>query len=315
MPPLVVIVGPTAVGKSRLAVKLAQKLNGEVISGDAFQVYQGLNLGTAKLSASEREGIPHHLIDIVPPQENFSVAAYRKLAVQTIKEIHERGNLPFLVGGTGLYISAVIYNYTFPEMPTDYELRERLKDLERNKGPFCLYQKLQEVDPIAAANIKAKDVRRVIRALEVYHLTGRPLSSFHRLKDNPEPRYRLALIGLQMDRTLLYTRINQRVEEMLRLGLVEEVKSLLDQGCSPASNAMQALGYKEIVGFLQHQYDLPTAVELIKRNTRRYAKRQLTWFKRDSRIKWYNVELAANEEELVEGIYLEICRTLNLRVE
>lgn len=315
MLPLVVIVGPTAVGKSRLAVKLAQKLNGEIVSGDAFQVYRGLNLGTAKLNAAEREGIPHHLIDVVSPQENFSVAAYRRLAEQAIREINERDKLPFLVGGTGLYINAVIYDYTFPEMPTDYELRERLKAIGRIKGPAYLHQRLQEVDPTAAANIKTGDVRRVIRALEVYQLTGRTLSSFHRLKDNPEPRYRLALIGLYMDRALLYDRINQRVEEMLRLGLVEEVKSLLEQGCSPAGNAMQALGYKEIVGYLQHQYDLPTAVELIKRNTRRYAKRQLTWFKRDNRIKWYNVELAANEEELVEEICLEICRTLNLHVE
>lgn len=315
MRPLVVIVGPTAVGKSRIAVRLAHRLDGEIVSGDALQVYKGLNIGTAKLTRAEQEGIPHHMIDVVTPDQNFSVAAYRQLAWKAIEEIHQRGKLPLLVGGTGLYINSVIDNYSFPEIPTDLKLRDRLKELGLTRGRDYLHQLLKEVDPSSAIKIEPGDLRRVVRALEVFYLTGCPISSFHRRSISCESRYRLSMTGLMMERETLYSRINSRVEVMIAQGLVDEVKELLESGYSPNSNAMQALGYKEIISCLQGEYDLTTAVELIKRGTRRYAKRQMTWFKRDRRITWYSVENYITEEELVEGINQDICRTLALRVE
>ena len=313
--PLVVIVGPTAVGKSRLAVKLAQKLDGEIVSGDALQVYRGLDIGTAKISEDEKEGVTHHLIDLIGPKENFSVARYRESAIQAIEDIQQRGKLPLLVGGTGLYINSVIDDYAFPELPTDQELRRRLASLGEERGREHLFDCLLQVDPQSAEVIKPGDLRRVVRALEVYHLTGKPISSFHNLQEPRMSRYRLFMAGLNLERNRLYIRIDKRVESMLEQGLVEEVLRLLRHGYDPGDNAMQALGYKEIIGCLNHQYDLATAVDLIKRNTRRYAKRQLTWFRRDTRIKWYNVEFYTTYEILVEEIYQDICRTLTLCVE
>lgn len=315
MHPLVVIVGPTAVGKSRAAVRLAHKLDGEIVSGDALQVYRGLDVGTAKISEEEKEGVSHHLIDVVGPGENYSVARYRESAIRVIEDIHRRGKLPLLVGGTGLYINSVIDDYTFPELPTDLELRRSLASQAEELGREYLFGRLQRVDPVSAGIIKQGDVRRVIRALEVYHLTGRPISSFHNLKEPRVSRYRLYMAGLNLERNRLYINIDKRVESMLENGLVEEVVSLLRQGYEPGGNAMQALGYKEIIGYLNHEYDLPTAVDLIKRSTRRYAKRQLTWFRRDARIKWYNVELYTTYADLVEELYRDICRTLTLCVE
>lgn len=299
-PPIGAIVGPTAVGKSEIALEVAAKLKAEIISVDSTQVYRGLDIGTAKLLPHQRISktgifIPHHLIDIVDPDEPFSVADYQKLARKTIEDIHTRGRLPLLVGGTGLYFQAVIDPYIFLPGARDSFLRARLKEEAKEKGLSYLYRLLQEVDKEAAQRIHPHDQRRIIRALEFYKLTGQPLSTTWK-RGKQESPYRLALAGLSMDRDLLYERINRRVDQMLEAGLVEEVRGLLLKGYRPDLPALQALGYKEIIAYLQGKITLEEAIYLLKRNTRRYAKRQLTWFRRDPRIKWWEVEPGKLEE-------------------
>lgn len=309
--PLVVIAGPTATGKSEVAVEVALRLDGEIISADSMQVYRGMDIGTAKLSPEERKKIPHHLIDVVDPAENYSVANFQEQASQLIKDIHSRNKLPILAGGTGLYINAVIDDYYFPSGLLNSEVRQHLAQIGKEMGPEALHRRLAEIDPESAARIQPNDLRRIVRALEVFHLTGQPLSTFHRKKDFSPPRYHLAMFGLYCPRHILYERINQRVEEMVRRGLVEEVKKLLREGCAPSATALQAVGYKEIIDYLHGYYNLETAVELIKRNTRRLAKRQMTWFKRDKRIRWFDITQFSSPQHLAAKICKEICDTFN----
>lgn len=299
-PPVGAIVGPTAVGKSEIALEVAAKLKAEIISVDSTQVYRGLDIGTAKLLPHQRISksgvyIPHHLIDIVDPDEPFSVADYQKIARKAIEDIHTRGRLPLLVGGTGLYFQAVIDPYVFLPGARDSSVRARLKKEAEEQGLSYLYRLLQEVDKEAAQRIHPHDQRRIIRALEFYYLTGQPLSTTW-TKGKQESPYRLALAGLNMDRGLLYERINRRVDQMLEAGLVEEVRGLLLKGYSPDLPALQALGYKEIIAYLQGEISLEEAIYILKRNTRRYAKRQLTWFRRDPRIRWWEVKPEKLEE-------------------
>ena len=313
--PLVLIVGPTATGKSAVAMGIAKKLGGEIISGDSTQVYRGLNIGTAKASWEERKVIPHHLIDINGPEEPFSVAEFQQKATQAIQEIRQRGRLPILVGGTGLYIRSVVDPYEFAEIETDSELRRSLQQELLKVGKAEMHRRLALVDPQSAERIHPEDVRRVIRALEVFRLTNQPLSHFHHLKNSLPSKYNAVWIGLNLDRTQLYQRIERRVDQMIEAGLIDEVQGLLEQGVDPNSNSMQALGYKEMVGFLKGEYSLAIAIELIKRNTRRFAKRQLTWFRRDARIYWFDVGVEVNQEVLTEKICQIICRTINFHVE
>jgi tRNA dimethylallyltransferase len=317
--PLVLVVGPTATGKSAVAIDIAKRLSGEIISGDSTQVYRGLTIGTAKASTEERAIVPHHLIDIIGPEEPFSVAEFQKKAILAIKEIRQRDRLPIIVGGTGLYIRSVVDPYEFAEADTDLELRQSLQQEVLKVGKEEMHRRLSKVDPQSAERIHPADVRRVIRALEVFHLTGRPLSNFHNLNNSCQnsnlSKYDTVWIGLNLDRKLLYQRIEFRVDRMLKAGLVDEVEGLLKQGVDPDSYSMQALGYKEIIGFLKGEYDLTRAIELIKRNTRRFAKRQLTWFRRDSRINWFDVGNEAVSEALTQKICQVICRTTNLHVE
>ncbi|NLK51922.1 MAG: tRNA (adenosine(37)-N6)-dimethylallyltransferase MiaA [Syntrophomonadaceae bacterium] len=313
--PLVIIVGPTSVGKSKVAIEVAKKLKGEIISGDSVQVYRGLDIGTAKVSPLEQQIIPHHLIDFVDPKTSFSVADFRKHAQQVIQEIYQRGRIPILVGGTGLYIRAVVDPYEFVEVKTDLKLREALQAEAQQVGSQEMHRRLALIDPQAARKIHPGDTRRIIRALEVYNLTGQPISHFHHLETNQAPLYQAVWIGLTLKREKLYQKIETRVDQMIQDGLVGEVKGLLATGVKPESNAMQALGYKEIIPFLQDEYDLNTAIELIKRNTRRFAKRQLTWFRRDQRIQWIDVEKYPTLEELIQKICQIICRTIHLNVE
>lgn len=312
--PLVVIAGPTATGKSEVAVEIATRLNGEIISADSMQVYRRMNIGTAKLLPEERKGVPHHLIDIVEPTENYSVANFQEQATQVIKEVHLRNKLPILVGGTGLYINAVIDNYFFPAGLLNSQIRQQLIQLGKEIGTEALHRWLVEVDPESAARIQPGDLRRIVRALEVFHLTGQPLSAFHHSKHSSSPGYNLGMFGLYCPRELLYQRINRRVEEMISQGLVEEVKQLLAEGCTPSTTALQAVGYKEIIDYLRGYYDLDTAVEMIKRNTRRLAKRQMTWFKRDQRIRWFDITQFPSSQHLAAEICKEICDMLNLGV-
>lgn len=298
--PLLVIVGPTAVGKTRTAIEVALRLNGEVISADSRQVYRYMDIGTAKPTISERKGVPHHLLDIVDPDEEFSVADFQRLARQTILQVWKRGKLPILIGGTGLYVKAVVDNYNFSSMAGDWEFRRRLRRLAEAVGGEVLLEKLRQVDPVTAERLHPNDWRRIIRALEVYHFTGRALSTWEREQPRESP-YNLCIVGLMMERAALYKTINRRVEKMIADGLIEEVRYLLRRGYSPDLNAMQGLGYKELILYIRGEMNLEEAVALLKRNTRRFAKRQLTWFRRDRRISWFYVD-KYDEEELVGEI-------------
>lgn len=314
MLPLIVLVGPTAVGKTHLGVELALRLGGEIISGDSMQVYRYMDIGTAKIKPSEMRGIAHHLIDIKDPDEPFSVAEFQKLATQKIAEISARGKLPMIVGGTGLYIQAVIDPYEFTEQPAVSGYRKELQSLAQRYGNKYLHEKLSEVDPLAAGNIHENDFKRITRALEYYHVTGGKRISENKIvktKKLPE-KYNLVWLGLTMERQDLYRRIGQRADRMIEEGFVAEVENLLQRGYSPGLSSLQGIGYRQLIGYLQGQCDLAEAVELIKRDTRHFAKRQLTWFKRDPRIHWFNTKCL--EKNLFE-IMAIIGRTINKSVE
>lgn len=287
--PLLVLVGPTAVGKTKMSLSIAHKFNCEIISGDSMQVYRYMDIGTAKLPEHQREGIPHHMIDIVNPDEPFSAADFQQKAHERIAAIHRRGRLPFIVGGTGLYVEALCYGFEFsPSAGGDEAFRDEMKQYAARYGAQALHDRLREVDPQSAERLHPNDQRRIIRALEIFRATGRPMSEWLAGQAKVSP-YQLCLIGLTMERELLYRRIEQRVDEMIREGLVEEVQRLLDLGYSADLTSMQGLGYKEIVGYLRGEYSLEEAVQLLKRNTRRFAKRQLSWFRHMKEIQWVDV--------------------------
>ncbi|MGP0584996.1 tRNA (adenosine(37)-N6)-dimethylallyltransferase MiaA [Paenibacillus timonensis] len=287
-PKLLVLLGPTAVGKTKLSIELARALSCEIISGDSMQVYRGMDIGTAKITEEEMGGIPHHLIDVLDPDEPFSVALFQEWCRKLIPEISSRGQLPFIVGGTGLYIESVCYEYQFTEAGADEDFRARQQTFADTHGAEALHAKLADMDPQSAARLHPNDVRRVIRALEVVHLTGETLSSQLERQQKQSP-YELCLIGLTMDRQMLYNRIERRIDAMLRLGLVEEVQGLLRRGYSREAVSMQGLGYKEIVEHLIDDVPLEVAVEKLKRDTRRFAKRQLSWFRHMKDIAWIDV--------------------------
>ncbi|WP_141709313.1 tRNA (adenosine(37)-N6)-dimethylallyltransferase MiaA [Desulfuribacillus stibiiarsenatis] len=285
---LLVIIGPTAVGKSKLGVEIARKHYGEIISGDSMQVYKECNIGTAKVSIDEMQGIPHHLIDVIDPREDFSVARFKEMVPPIISDIHKRGKLPCLVGGTGLYVQSLIDDYGFTDVQRSDIYRGELELVMQEKGERVLFEMLQVQDPESAIKIHPNDTKRIMRALEVYHLTdGKKLSSLAHKKESP---YNLLYIGLNMERSKLYQIINQRVDIMIQKGLVEEVRFLLNNGISETSNAMQGIGYKEIIPYIKGEIGLEECVETLKMNTRRFAKRQLTWFRRDPRIQWFHVD-------------------------
>lgn len=295
---LVVIVGPTAVGKTRLSLDLADRFKGEIISADSMQIYRGMDIGTAKVSKDEMRGIPHHLLDFVDPQQEFSVADYQELAEKKIKEIQAREKIPFMVGGTGLYIRAVLKGFVFPPMDIDYDWRQKKAEEAEKFGSEKLHHELERIDPELAKKIHPNDIKRIIRGLEVYYQTGKKASYFRQLAKNRGEKYRTLKIGLERDRDELYERIEIRVDRMLEGGLVEEVKKLMAQGCHEGMTSMQGLGYKEILGYLKGEYSLEKARYLLKRNTRHYAKRQLTWFKKDPDIHWYNLSQHDYQEVL-----------------
>ncbi len=286
--PLAVIVGPTAGGKTAIAVELAKRLGGEVISADSVAVYTGLDIGSAKPTKAERQGIPHHMIDCADPAESFTVSDYQQRARAAIEGVHSRGNLPILAGGTGLYVNAVISDLGFTDAGRDEAFRLEWVKREREL-PGSAYAALEKADQKRAKELHRNDFQRVLRALEVFHLTGRPMSEQNGDFQKSESPYRLAVAGLTMPRELLYARIEQRVDQMLSNGLVLEVQGLLDAGLDPNAPSLQGLGYKEIIAYLAGKQTLEQAVELIRQNTRRFAKRQLTWFRRDARTVWFDV--------------------------
>ncbi|MTI79487.1 MAG: tRNA (adenosine(37)-N6)-dimethylallyltransferase MiaA [Firmicutes bacterium] len=300
--PILAIVGPTATGKTAVGVQLALHLNGEIVSTDSMLVYKGMDIGTAKPTTEERQGVPHHMIDVVMPNEDYSVAKYQQEAERVVATIHNSGKLPILVGGTGLYLRAVVDKYNFESPMTDENLRHQLQILSQEKGKDWLHHQLAEVDPEAAEKIHQNNVRRVIRALEVYKLTGKRFSSLQKADYQPNIKYNTLIVGLTMPREILYQRIEKRVDKMLEMGLVSEVDKLLQQGVNPTATSMQGLGYKEIAAYLKGELSLDKAVELIKRDTRRFAKRQFTWFKRDPRIHWIDLHKYNNTEKVVDKI-------------
>ncbi|MCL6451554.1 MAG: tRNA (adenosine(37)-N6)-dimethylallyltransferase MiaA [Acetobacteraceae bacterium] len=296
---LLVLVGATASGKSQVALELARRVGGEIVSGDSMQVYRYMNVGTAKPSLSDRALVPHHLIDTHFPDEEFSVAAYQRLAREAISSVAARGRLPILAGGSWLYIRAVTDCYCFVEVETDWGMREALAAEARERGTAELHRRLARVDPATAAWVHPHDLRRIVRALEVYHRTGRPISELQRSQPSALP-YRLTMIGLDVGRPELYARIDARVDHMVRAGLREEVRALLARGYSPSLRSMQALGYKEMAAHLMGRTTLEEAVSQIKRGTRSLARRQLIAFRRDRRIIW--VQASVSPSAAVEGI-------------
>ncbi|MHB1419880.1 MAG: tRNA (adenosine(37)-N6)-dimethylallyltransferase MiaA [Bacillota bacterium] len=317
--PLIVIAGPTAVGKSGVAVELAALVGGEIISGDSMQVYRGMDVGTAKLTEEEKyskdgQYIPHHMLDIIDLDQPFSVADFQTLARELIDEVHCRRKMPILVGGTGLYIQAIIDPYQFSPIETDWLLRAELKEEADKFGYENLHQRLKDVDPETAARLHPNDLRRIIRALEVYIKTGQTMTE-RQGSQNRQALYDLYMFGLSMDRQELYRRIDERVDEMIRQGLLEEVRSLLDRGISPDSVAFQGLGYRQVVDYTAGKYSLEEAIRLIKRDTRRFAKRQYTWFRRDPRIMWIDVGKYTDVREIAAKIYRAIGRTIQCGVE
>ncbi|MDI9413867.1 MAG: tRNA (adenosine(37)-N6)-dimethylallyltransferase MiaA [Bacillota bacterium] len=283
---VLVVVGPTAVGKTELSLSLAKDLNAEIISADSMQVYRGMDIGTAKAGIEEQQRVKHHMIDVIEPNQSFNVADYVSSAEKTLHHLKKRGVTPLITGGTGLYIDALLDGFLFPDSTADPELRARFQQQAEDK-PHELYAKLQKVDPNSAKRIHSNDLRRIIRALEVYERTGEPISVLRMKKAKEERPYNPLYIGLTRDRSDLYSRINKRVDDMVARGLVDEVEQLL-RHYPEQPTALQALGYKEIVEYIEGRLSLDEAKELLKRDTRRYAKRQLSWFRRNKRINWFN---------------------------
>ena len=287
---LVVICGPTATGKTAVGIELASELNGEIISADSMAVYKHMDIGTAKPTSPERRKAVFHLLDVVNPDESFSVAQFKRRAEEAIADILRRGKVPLLVGGTGLYVKALTGALNIPAVRPDRQLRDHLRAEAAKLGNEQLLERLRVVDPITAGRLHANDLKRVIRALEVHSLTGFPISHFHKTARTTEPTYHTCLFGLSMSRPALYEQIERRVDEQIEAGLVEEVRGLLDKGYTPDLPSMKGLGYRQIAGYLAGDYDLETATDLLKRDTRRFAKRQITWFRSDPRIHWIDVE-------------------------
>lgn len=298
-PPLIVLTGPTAVGKTELSIQLAKRVDGEIISADSMQVYRHMDIGSAKIRPEEMQGIPHHLIDILEPDEEFHVVRFQEYAKKFIREIQERGHIPILTGGTGFYIQAVLYDIDFTETTGDTAYRRQLEELAKERGASYLHQKLWEVDPASADSIHANNVKRVIRALEYYRATGEPISRHNEQeREKPSP-YQFAYFVLNDTRSRLYERIDRRVDQMLKEGLIDEVRCLKGMGFTRDMVSMQGLGYKEILAYLEGIYTLEEAVYILKRDTRHFAKRQLTWFKRERDVDWISKESYAYDNEKI----------------
>jgi tRNA dimethylallyltransferase len=300
--PLIILTGPTAVGKTALSVKLAKAIGGEIISADSMQVYRHMDIGTAKIKQEEMQGVKHYLIDELEPEEDFNVVRFQELTHKYMDEIYAKGKIPILVGGTGFYIQAVLYGIDFKEAEENSDIREQLLALGLEKGADYLHDRLKEVDPKAAETIHPNNMKRVIRALEYHMQTGERISDHNDEQRQKESPYNFCYFVLNTDRKILYERINQRVEVMIKEGLTEEVKSLLERGLRADMVSMQGLGYKEIIGYLNGEYSLEQAIYDIKQETRHFAKRQITWFKREKEVTWILKEDYISDEEILEAL-------------
>lgn len=299
---LIVLTGPTAVGKTKLSIALAKAVNGSIISADSMQVYQHMDIGSAKITPEEMDGVKHYLVDCLLPQdkEGFNVSRFQKMAKEAMEEIYAEGKVPILVGGTGFYIQSVVYDIDFTENDADTSYRDMLEQLAKEKGAEYIHEMLRAVDPSAATEIHFNNVKRVIRALEFFHKTGTPISEHNQTERAKESPYDLSYFVLNDDRDKLYHKIDMRVDEMIANGLVDEVKKLLDMGCTRNMVSMQGLGYKEIIDYLQGDISLEEAIYIIKRDTRHFAKRQLTWFRREKDVQWIHKSEFASEEKILE---------------
>lgn len=288
--PMIVLTGPTAVGKTALSIQLAKAVGGEIISADSMQVYRRMDIGSAKVTAEEMDGVVHHLIDVLEPEEEFNVAVFQKLAKEALGGIYERGHIPVIVGGTGFYIQALLYDIDFAEHDGENEIRAELEELARAKGAEYLHHRLREIDPESAEAIHQNNVKRVIRAIEFYRQTGTKISVHNEQEREKQSPYHFLYYVLNTDRKVLYERIDQRVDQMIERGLVDEVKRLKAEGCTREMVSMQGLGYKEILDYLTGTCTLEEAIYVLKRDTRHFAKRQITWFKREREVRWLELE-------------------------
>ena len=301
---VIVIVGPTASGKTSLSIEIAKEIGGEIVSADSMQIYKDMDIATAKPTADEMQGIPHHLISIIDSDENFSVAAYKEMAMEAIADIFQRGKTPIVVGGTGLYIDTLINNTTFFDFDKSNE-REKLQKRLEDEGIEKLFYELKAVDPETAEKLHINDVKRILRALEVYNSTGKTITLQAELSHEEESEYHWLVIGLTAEnREVLYERINRRVDIMLEDGLIQEAKEFF--ASEKSSTAKQAIGYKELKGFLDGEISLEEATENLKRETRRYAKRQLTWFRRNKNINWINIDGKTSEDIFKEALSITV---------
>lgn len=304
---VIVIVGPTCSGKTTLSLKLAQKIPSEIISADSRQFYRFLNIGTAKPSKKNLQKVPHHLIDFLDPSENYDVSLFERDAEKLIDQIINKNKTPIVVGGSGLYIKALI-DGIFDTADKDEEYRKELLQKRKEFGNESLYDELKKVDPVSAAKMLPQNWKRVMRALEVIHTTGEPIWKHHKEQSSQrEKKYTFTQSGLNWERSILYKSVNSRVDEMIDNGLVDEVKNLLKSGYNKHLNSLNTVGYKEIIRYLDGEFSLDRAIELIKRNTRHYAKRQLTWFRKDKRIKWFDI----SDPNELDQIANKITQTLN----
>lgn len=297
--PLVVLTGPTAVGKTALSIELANRINGEMISADSMQVYKYMDIGTAKIMPEEMNGIPHHLIDVLDPKEDFNVVTFKNMAVKALEEIYSKNKIPIVVGGTGFYIQALLYDIAFENTEVS-TYRKELENYAKEYGAHALHERLLEIDPVSYKEIHENNVKRVIRALEFYHDTGYPISKHNEEERQKESPYQFAYFVLNQDRKILYDRIEQRIDIMLEQGLVEEVTRLLEYGCTKDMVSMQGLGYKEIIPYIQGECSLEKAIYILKRDTRHFAKRQLTWFRREQDVTWVDKQILKDDEAILD---------------
>lgn len=310
---LIILTGPTAVGKTKASIGLAKAIGGEIISADSMQVYRHMDIGSAKITKEEMADVPHYLIDVLEPEEEFHVVRFQQMAKAAMTDIYSRGKIPIIVGGTGFYIQALLYDIDFTENEGDSVYREKLEALAKEKGAAYLHGQLAMVDPKSAEEIHANNIKRVIRALEFYHQTGQKISEHNERERQKESPYQFCYFVLNDRRECLYERIDQRVDQMIRNGLVQEVQTLKERGCTKQMVSMQGLGYKEIFSYLEGDCSLEEAVYIIKRDTRHFAKRQLTWFKRERDVIWVQKdELNYDDEKLLQSLLENIKERMNL---
>ncbi len=306
--PLVILTGPTAVGKTALSIALAKAIGGEIISADSMQVYRHMDIGSAKITPEEMEGIPHYLIDVLEPDQEFNVVVFQELAKQAAAEIYSRGHIPIVAGGTGFYIQALVYDIDFTENDEDTAFRRTLEEQAKREGTEALYERLRAVDPESCESIHAHNIKRVIRAIEFYEKTGKKISEHNREQRQNDSPYNFAYFVLNDDRERIYERINVRVDLMMAQGLVEEVRALRESGCRKEMVSMQGLGYKELLSYLEGETSMEEAVYLIKRDTRHFAKRQLTWFRREKEVIWVDKTVFDHDSQKILNFMQDFLR-------